>query len=193
MMRSRWSKWLSGVGGVVLIGGLVLANYGGGVTPAEAHHHRSYYQNPFKQILSKLDAILKILNSPNTGGGSTPHRPPEAGWGINRCVGYPQSVSTSRFTVLADFGNAAVKDNNTGLVWEQSPDHDGHEWTQCPRSNVSISHVGGTKGWRLPSIPELASLIDPIVAFPGPTLPPGPSVLHCRRRGQLLVGDDECE
>ncbi|HKC92465.1 MAG TPA: hypothetical protein VKB81_00465 [Nitrospira sp.] len=27
-----------------------------------------------------------------------------------------------RFTVLADFGNAAVRDNNTGLVWEQAPD-----------------------------------------------------------------------
>ncbi len=41
MMRSTWSKWLSGVGGVVLIGGLVLANYGGGVTPADAHYRSS--------------------------------------------------------------------------------------------------------------------------------------------------------
>jgi hypothetical protein len=30
--------------------------------------------------------------------------------------------SASRFTVLANFGGAAVRDNNTGLVWEQAAD-----------------------------------------------------------------------
>ena len=32
--------------------------------------------------------------------------------------------------------------------------------------------VGGQKGWRLPSNPELASLTDPSVAPPGPVLRP---------------------
>src|SRR5262245_12544986 len=57
----------------------------------------------------------------------------------------------SRFTVLPDFNNQAVRDNETGLVWEQSPD------TQ-PRSSLAArakcaqnaEKVGGRKGWRLP-------------------------------------------
>ncbi len=36
MIRNSKSRWLSGIGAVVLIGGLVVANYGGGVTSAEA-------------------------------------------------------------------------------------------------------------------------------------------------------------
>ena len=166
MMRSRWSKWLSGVGGVVLIGGLVMANYGGGVTPAEAHYR---YQNPFKQILSKLNLILDKLNtlggapSSSVGGGAGNQ---SLRWDTN-------NPSTSRFTVLADFGDAAVRDNNTGLVWERSP-ATMEMWIdarlQC--LNKAVPAVGGTRGWRLPSIPELASLVDPSVSL-GLKLPPG--------------------
>jgi hypothetical protein len=29
--------------------------------------------------------------------------------------------SASRFTILHDFNNEAVRDNETGLVWERSP------------------------------------------------------------------------
>ncbi len=33
--------------------------------------------------------------------------------------------------------------------------------------------TGGRKGWRLPSVHELASLVDPSLAFPDPKLPAG--------------------
>jgi hypothetical protein len=68
--------------------------------------------------------------------------------------------SASRFTVLADFGGAAVRDNNTGLVWEQTAD--GTTRTQ-PEATVYCANktVGGTSGWRLPSVIELSSARDP--------------------------------
>jgi len=66
-------------------------------------------------------------------------------------------------------GNAAVRDNETGLVWEQSPATIILTWSDarflCTRT------IGGRKGWRLPSVHELASLVDPTQS--NPALSPG--------------------
>jgi hypothetical protein len=74
-------------------------------------------------------------------------------------------TGTARFTVLAAFGGAAVRDNNTGLVWEQALELTAHSWINatwyCANKNV-----GGTVGWRLPSIVELASVQDLSVPSP---------------------------
>jgi len=80
--------------------------------------------------------------------------------------------ATQRFVVLAAFNNDAIRDNNTGLVWEKSPRTATATWNGA-RFTCINKNVGGQKGWRLPSIPDLASLIDPSVAPPGPTLPSG--------------------
>jgi hypothetical protein len=77
-----------------------------------------------------------------------------------------------RFVVLADFSNQAVLDRETGLVWEKAPDTTDSLWTDA-LITCANKKVGNRKGWRLPSIPELASLIDPTVVSPGPTLPVG--------------------
>lgn len=152
MMRSRWSKWLSGVGGVVLIGGLVLANYGGGVTPAEAHRG---YQNPFKQILSKLNLILDRLDTP----GGAPSSSAGGGAG-SQSLRWDTNNQSLRFTLLTDFGSAAVRDNNTGLVWEQSPSTFTPVTWGDARLECVKKTVGGTTGWRLPSVVELKSVQD---------------------------------
>src|SRR5262245_19606854 len=80
--------------------------------------------------------------------------------------------SASRFTVLAEFGGAAVRDNETGLVWEQSPEVQRRSSLDA---RFTCAHnprkVGGRKGWRLPSLPELGSLIDTSKTVPGPFLP----------------------
>ncbi len=77
----------------------------------------------------------------------------------------------SRFTVLTDFDGSAVRDNETGLVWEHSPETKTMNWTRA-RFHCASLKVGGRMGWRLPSVHELASLVDPSVS-PGPTLPSG--------------------
>ncbi len=101
-------------------------------------------------------------------------------------VGAPGSVladtwgepinTPDRFIVLTSFNNQAVFDKETGLIWERSPDTATQTWLDAQRQ-CNVKPVGNRKGWRLPTIQELASLIDPS-AFP--TLPPGHPFLTVR-------------
>jgi len=80
------------------------------------------------------------------------------------------SCSSSRFTCV--MGGAAVRDNETGLVWEQSPLAITHTWSSA-RSECTGRTVGDRKGWRLPSVHELASQVDPGNPADEPDLAPG--------------------
>ena len=127
--------------------------------------------DPFTGILAKLDELLAAINSSavdlrgviqnwdkalpaNDPGGSCPN-------------------NSSRFTCL--FGGAAVRDNHTGLVWEQVPSSTTRTWRTGVSSDGSLSNareecatktIGGQRGWRLPSVHELASLINPTQSNP---------------------------
>jgi hypothetical protein len=76
--------------------------------------------------------------------------------------------SSQRFTLV--LGGEAVLDKETGLVWERTPDSIKRDWffagNDCYKKTV-----GGRKGWRLPAVEELASLIDPNQS--NPALPIG--------------------
>jgi len=77
-----------------------------------------------------------------------------------------------RFIVLLNWSSAAVLDRETGLVWEKSPSTSTFTW-QNGQVYCNQLNVGNRLGWRLPTMQELASLVDPSVPFPGPTLPAG--------------------
>ena len=81
--------------------------------------------------------------------------------------------SATRFIVLSNLGSAAVLDRETGLVWEKVPDGTNTYAWEDAQFHCNQLTTGNRMGWRLPTLQELASLLDPSVAPPGPTLPAG--------------------
>ena len=106
-------------------------------------------------------------------GGSVPAQATNAAGPYYATPSWDQTLPAStRFIVLTNMNSEAVLDRETGLVWEQSPSTSAIEWDFTLQHCVRLLK-GGRKGWRLPTIQELESLVDPAVASPGPTLPFG--------------------
>lgn len=59
----------------------------------------------------------------------------------------------------------AVLDKETGLVWERSPAASPSQWETAVFSCYLID-LGRRKGWRLPTVEELSSLIDTVQTSP---------------------------
>jgi hypothetical protein len=76
--------------------------------------------------------------------------------------------ASTRFIDLTNMPGA-VLDRETGLVWEKVPSTFG-SWGNASIHCVQLN-LGGRKGWRLPTIQDLASLIDPNQS--NPALPSG--------------------
>ena len=75
-----------------------------------------------------------------------------------------------RFVVLANWNSAAVLDRETGLVWEKAPSTLNPGWVDASDHCLKLD-LGGRGGWRLPTLQELRSLVDPTQS--NPALPPG--------------------
>ena len=71
------------------------------------------------------------------------------------------------------FGQQAVLDRETGLVWQKAPSEPrAYDW-QNARRWCRTENTGGRQGWRLPSVEELSSLLDLTLPFSASGLPMG--------------------
>ena len=84
---------------------------------------------------------------------------------------WDQKITSGRFVVLTNWNNEAVLDRETGLVWEKTPTAPDSQFFIDAHLYCFNLNTGGRKGWRLPSMPELASLVD--LTQSSPSLPSG--------------------
>ncbi len=73
---------------------------------------------------------------------------------------YGQDAQYPRLaTSYTDNGDGTVLDDNTGLIWQQTPQNDRPQYTES-LAYCSALELGGRTDWRVPSIKELYSLAD---------------------------------
>jgi hypothetical protein len=76
----------------------------------------------------------------------------------------------ARFVMLNAFNGDAVLDRETQLVWVHAPRDQLRTYSGAFNSCYA-TEIGGRLGWRLPTMPEVTSLLDRTQSFP--PLPPG--------------------
>ena len=97
--------------------------------------------------------------------------------GTAKSVEWIEYAPNPRFAIYdpgtpEDETDDVVFDMETGLVWERCPDTKAMDWYSARRYCYQ-SEVANRKGWRLPTVEELASLVDMNGDGTGKMLPAG--------------------
>ena len=112
--------------------------------------------------LSIAGTLEPPTNAVDASGNPVPTMTMPPSWG-------QKLPAAERFALVLD-GNG-VLDKETGLVWEKSPSTTLYTWVSAILYCNDLD-VGGRKGWHLPTIEQLASLVD-TSASGSPKLPTG--------------------
>ncbi|MFO0701986.1 MAG: DUF1566 domain-containing protein [Nitrospira sp.] len=118
-------------------------------------------------------ALIVVAGMVDLGQAHSPFERPS-----HTLPSWDQTLPTEeRFVVLENFNSEAVLDQNTGLVWERASETGLTDW-KAAKSSCLNKTIGGQRGWRLPAIVELTSLLDPSVQDSNSMLPSGHPFLN---------------
>jgi hypothetical protein len=118
----------------------------------------------------RLAAAILIVSTCPVGAQTTAVGPYYAVPSWDQTIACTASASCPRFVVLSNMNNDAVLDRETGLVWQKSPT-DVKPEGRFAQETCSQLAIGDRQGWRLPTLPELQSLVQP--SKQDPALPDG--------------------
>lgn len=140
---------------LVLVAVLGTASTGAAAPPA-SHND---LQAQISAVQNSINTLQSTLNALQSQVGQQP------------LPAWSQALpAAQRFELV--LGGAAVLDHETELVWEQSPSAIVRDWSSA-NLFCNRTPVGNRLGWRLPTVQELASLVDPTNPNGNPDLPPG--------------------
>ncbi len=88
---------------------------------------------------------------------------------------WSQKIPEGRFVLVLD--DEAVLDQETGLVWQRDTSDTTCTWINAVAICYTLE-LGGRKGWRMPTVDELATLIDSTSS--NPALPIGHSFTNVK-------------
>ena len=131
---------------LILVALMVLVGMVGGVGMS------SVAAQPQSSIPEQLRLIQQSLNSLQSAVNQMP-----PSWSKKlRC----DTTDCPRFELVLD--GAAVLDKETGLVWQREPANMpyGSTWDVALNYCHTELNLGGRKGWHLPTIEQLSSLVD---------------------------------
>jgi len=114
----------------------------------------------FVMTLSVVLVVLAFTTGAKNKVKVNPNQPTPYGWDqlLDSTNGDPVGCNSDRFTCV--MGGDAVRDNETGFVWERQPSLQRFLIPEA-MEHCAKDPIAGRFGWHVPTIEQLASLIDP--------------------------------
>jgi hypothetical protein len=103
-------------------------------------------------------AVTVFVGNTATGGFACQTYKSQAFYQATAVHSWDQILPTAqRFELVMD--DEAVLDRETGLVWERNTSDTKYDWYEAQVRGYQTD-ISGRKGWRLPTVDELATLVD---------------------------------